>query len=95
MLIAFHGIDRPGSADLRAATRPAHLAFQAERRNLVGGPLLDHDGQVCGSLIVFEAPDIATASAEMAEDPYVRAGLFEHVSIAEFTAVDWPTGAGH
>jgi len=95
MLIAFHGIDRADSASLRAATRPAHLAFQSERRNLVGGPLRDGDGNVCGSLIVFDATDIATATAEMAEDPYVQADLFEHISITQFVAMDWPTDTDH
>lgn len=95
MLIAFHGIDRPGSSSLRTATRPAHLEFQAGRRNLAGGPLRDQHGEVCGSLIVFEAPDVTTATEEMAADPYVLAGLFEHVSITEFVAVDWPTHDRH
>lgn len=84
MLVVFHAIDRPNSGDLRAATRAAHLEFQAKRNNLFGGPLLDRDGEACGTLIVFEAPDIETATAELAEDPYLVAGLFAHVSITEF-----------
>lgn len=90
MLIAFHGIDRPNAGDLRAATRPAHLEFQSGRANLVGGPLLDEHGEMCGSLLIFEATDIDAAATEMAADPYVQAGLFERVSITEFKAADWP-----
>jgi len=90
MLIVFHGIDRPDAGGLRASTLPAHLEFQARRTNLVGGPLIDGHGNVCGSLTIFEAPDIAAASAEMAADPYIEAGLFETISIVEFNAVDWP-----
>ena len=42
----------------RASTRLAHLEFHAGRSNLVGGPLVDVDGDTCGSLIIFEASDI-------------------------------------
>lgn len=89
MLITFHGIDRPDSAGLRGSTRPAHLEFQSHRHNLLGGPLRDVDGNVCGTLIIFEAPDVVTARAEMADDPYIRVGLFEHISFSEFCG-EWP-----
>lgn len=90
MLVSFHGIDRPDADGIRASARAAHLAFHADRGNLVGGPMRDESGQVCGSLIIFEAPDLETARAEMAHDPYLVVGLFETVTIAEFVAVDWP-----
>ena len=93
MLVVFHGLDRPGSAELRASTRPAHAAFHAERGNLVGGPLRDGNGEVCGTLVIFEADDLAAATAVMDADPYVRAGLFEHTSITELVAVDWPASS--
>jgi uncharacterized protein YciI len=87
----FHGVDRAGGSDLRAATRQAHAAYQAVRSNPVGGPLLDADGAACGTLIVFDAPDLATAEALVADDPYVLAGLFATAVVHEFHAVDWPT----
>ena len=91
MLVSFHAIDRPDAAAVRTATRAAHLAFHADRGNLVGGPMRDASGEVCGSLIIFEAPELEAARAEMAHDPYVVAGLFETITITEFVAVDWPT----
>ena len=93
MIVVFHGIDRPDSAELRAATRPAHLEFQERRGNLLGGPLRDDDGRVIGTVIVFEAPDVATAREDLADDPYVRAGLFETSSITEFGG-RWPPDGG-
>lgn len=93
MLIAFHGIDRADASELRASLRAAHLEFHATRGNLVGGPLLDAAGNMCGSLIVFEATDIAEATAAMAGDPYVMGGLFERIAITQFIAADWPTTA--
>jgi len=90
MLISFHGVDRPDSGELRASLRPTHLEFHASRANLVAGPLLDAAGVMCGSLIVFEAADIADATAQMANDPYIVGGLFETVAINEFVAAMWP-----
>lgn len=91
MLIAFHGIDHPDASELRVSLRPAHLEFHARRGNLIGGPLLDADDNMCGSLIVFEATDVAEASTEMAADPYVVGGLFKTIAITQFIAADWPT----
>jgi uncharacterized protein YciI len=86
----FHGVDRPDSINLRTATLPAHAHYQHHRGNPVGGPLLDAAGASCGTLIIFEAPDLAAAQAIIADDPFVTAGLFASTSVYEFRAVDWP-----
>ena len=76
-------VDKPQSLDLRMATRAAHLAYMADHAQDVrlGGPLLDDKGDMAGSLIVLEAPDIAAAKALNANDPYTLAGLFARVDI--------------
>ncbi|MEQ8662188.1 MAG: YciI family protein [Gammaproteobacteria bacterium] len=82
--------DKPGSADLRAATRPAHLEFLAPYlpRLLAAGALLDDDGSTPrGSLILFDSDDRAEAEALAADDPYTRAGLFERVEIVRWRKV--------
>ncbi|MFK8024041.1 MAG: YciI family protein [Ilumatobacter sp.] len=91
MLIAFQGLDRADAGELRASLRPAHIEFHRRRNNLVGGPLIDDDGNMCGSLIIFEAEDIADATKQLASDPYIERGLFDTVSITEFIAADWPS----
>ncbi|MDJ0769977.1 MAG: YciI family protein [Ilumatobacter sp.] len=91
MLFVFHGLDHPGSIDLRRETRSAHLAHHSSRRHPVGGPLLDGDGEPCGTLIIFEADTLADAEAFIADDPYVLAGLFGSTTVRAFEAVDWPT----
>ena len=76
--------DKPGSRDLRTATRPDHLAYlsQGEVRVKVGGAWLDEaDGGPLGSMLVVEADDIAAARAFAAADPYARAGLFASVEV--------------
>jgi uncharacterized protein len=76
--------DKPNSLDLRMATRSAHLAYVGERSDLrMGGPLLDDAGQMAGSLMILEAPDIEAARAFSANDPYTKAGLWERADIRE------------
>lgn len=90
MLFVIHALDRPDSLDLRQATRPAHLEFLADFDTPVGGPLLDEEGQMCGSCIVLDVVDRAAAEAFVANDPYGKAGLFTSVTIHEFMKVSWP-----
>ncbi|MFQ5623605.1 MAG: YciI family protein [Paracoccaceae bacterium] len=82
MIFAVICNDKPGAVDVRNANREAHLAYAAQtgavRR---GGPLLDDDGAMVGSLLFIEAADRAAAGAWAANDPYARAGLFESVQI--------------
>ena len=76
-------LDRPGALALRLATREAHLAYMAAHQPSIalGGPMLNAAGEMCGSLLVIEAPDEAAARAINAADPYTLAGLFERVDV--------------
>lgn len=76
--------DKPQSLDLRMATRERHLAYVggfADRLKL-GGPLLDENGDMAGSVLVLEADSLAEAEAFSANDPYRQAGLFQSVDIS-------------
>jgi len=53
----------------------------------LAGPFLDPQGNMTGSLIVLDVPDLAAAEAWAAADPYARAGLFESVAIREWKKV--------
>ena len=82
--------DRPGRRDLRAATRPAHLAWLEGLGKAVklGGPWLDEvDGGPLGSMLLIEAQDLAAAHALAAADPYGVAGLFAEVEIRPWRLV--------
>lgn len=80
--------DKPNSLDLRMANREAHLAYA--RANLakvkLGGPLLDAQGDMAGSMLIFEVDDIAKVQAFTDNDPYSKAGLFGRVEILPFKA---------
>jgi uncharacterized protein YciI len=82
MLFAVTAIDKPDSLSLRMATREAHFAYAKETNVIrIGGPFLDEKGDMAGSLIIFEAADLAAAKTWHANDPYVKAGLFAHSEV--------------
>jgi len=81
-------VDKPGSLDLRMATRDAHLAYMRDKAGMLklGGPMLDDAGQMAGSMLIVDAPDHAAAVALNAHDPYTLAGLWERVDVKAFKA---------
>jgi len=80
-------IDKPNSLALRMANREAHLAYAGGLGVVrLGGPFLDENGDMAGSLIVLEVEDRAAAEAFAAGDPYGKAGLFERVEIRPWRA---------
>jgi hypothetical protein len=87
-LFAISCVDKPGSLSLRMATREAHLAYanggQTYVRVKMGGPYLDEQGNMAGSLLIVEAPDRDAVDRFSNEDPYVKAGLFETVEIRPY-----------
>lgn len=88
MKVALICLDKPGNLSLRLETREAHLAYTKEAGQIyTGGPMLDKQGRMCGSLIILDVPDIAAAEAWAAGDPYAHAGLFESVTIREWKEV--------
>ena len=82
MRVALICKDKPGAVAVRLDNRSAHLAYIAATGVVeLAGPLLDEAGQMCGSLIVLEVADLATARGWAAADPYAVAGLFDSVTI--------------
>lgn len=90
MLYFIYRTDKPGTAELRAAARPAHLEYAKTlgARLRLAGPTLDDGGEtMTGSVFILEAADRAEAEALTAEDPYEKAGLFESKIIRPFMEV--------
>lgn len=80
--------DKPGALETRKANRAAHLDYVAETGCVViAGPLLDDASEMAGSLIILDLPDIETARAWSAADPYAQAGLFESVRLQKWKRV--------
>ncbi len=83
-LYVLTSMDKPGSGDLRLATREAHLAYVRTTtivRFRVGGPFLSADGNMIGSMIIIEADDPAQVADFIKNDPYVKGGLFERTDV--------------
>ena len=80
--------DKPGALQVRMDNREAHLAYIAETGVVeMAGPVLDDDGQMCGSLIVLEVDDLAAAQDWASNDPYAKAGLFSDVTLRAWKKV--------
>jgi hypothetical protein len=87
-LFVLNCVDKPNALEVRMGAREAHLAYVSERIGQVklGGPLLDDNGDMAGSLLILDVPDRAAAEAFTANDPYAKAGLFQRVEITPFRA---------
>jgi uncharacterized protein YciI len=84
MLFVATCTDKPDSAALRMANRPAHLDYLNGLGPKVraGGALLSSDRQsVVGSLLILEGESEAEILAVLAKDPYALAGLFASVDV--------------
>ena len=86
MLFTIVCTDKPGSAAIREANRGAHRAYLEPNQGMIlhAGAQLDIEGRPCGSLFIIEAADRTGAEQFSANDPYVKAGLFESVEIRTY-----------
>ncbi|MGV6838756.1 MAG: YciI family protein [Planktomarina sp.] len=81
-MIALICIDKENALHIRKETREAHLAYVTQTNVVkMGGPFLDDNGDMCGSLIIVDLPDMAAAESWAANDPYAKAGLFQSVTM--------------
>lgn len=97
MLYAILCEDAPGSAEARAASRPAHLdrlkALLNEGRLELAGPHPAIDAEdpgpagVTGSLIVAEFESLEDARKWADADPFILAGVYEQVTVKPFKKV--------
>ncbi len=88
MLIALIARDKQGALPVRLQNRPAHVEYLKSGSAVQqAGPLLNADGEMCGSLIILDVPDMAAAEAWAADDPYGKAALFESVELIPWNRV--------
>jgi len=97
MLYMILGHDLPGSLDKRLAARPDHLRrlqeLQDAGRLLLAGPLPAIDSEdpgdagFTGSLIVAEFDSLEDARGWADADPYLAAGVYDHVTVKPFKKV--------
>lgn len=87
MLFVITAVDKEGSLQLRMATREAHLAYAKETGAVrLGGPFLNAQSEMCGSLLIIEAADLSAAHIWASNDPYAKAGLFQSTGVRAWKA---------
>lgn len=97
MLYAIVATDVANSLEKRLEARPAHLerltALKAEGRIILAGPNPAVDSNdpgaagFTGSLIVAEFDSLSAALAWADADPYIKAGVYDHVVVKPFKQV--------
>lgn len=97
MLYAIIARDIPDSAELRARTRPRHLAYikplADAGRVIIAGPHPAIDSEeaspegIAGSLIIAEFASLDDARSWADADPYSTEGVFDSVEVKPFIQV--------
>lgn len=94
MLFVVTALDKDNSLDLRMKTREAHFAYARETGVIrLGGPFLDARGDMNGSLIVIDVPDLDAAWKWHENDPYKKAGLFKSSDVRPWKPTFNPSNA--
>jgi hypothetical protein len=86
-IIARDGTDPEGLAR-RRAVRPHHLdeiqPLVDAGNILMGGAMLDDDGNMRGSVLLVDFPSRAELDAWIDHDPYVTDGVWQQVEVVPF-----------
>jgi len=97
MLYAIVAQDTSDSLEKRLATRTEHLArlklLNEQGRLIIAGPNPAIDSEdpgsagFSGSIIIAEFSDLAQAEQWASEDPYIKAGVYDSVSVKPYKKV--------
>jgi uncharacterized protein len=89
LVIARDGTDDE-AIDRRKRVRPTHLEAIAplvdEGHVLVGGAILNEDGEMVGSMLLVDFPDRGGVDAWLEADPYVTGGVWKEIEVQPFRA---------
>lgn len=87
LIVARDGAD-PEAPARRHAARADHFAtlpaMLQRGQMLLGGATLDDAGAMTGSALIVEFPDRAALDAWLAQEPYVRSGVWHDIAITPF-----------
>lgn len=87
LLVAFDGTDA-GALERRMKSRPEHLAKTALIKKtgqfLCGGAILDDNGQMIGSMIIYETENKAELDKLLENEPYIYNRVWEKIDIRPF-----------
>jgi hypothetical protein len=87
LLIAHDGTD-PDALQRRLNVREEHLQnislLKKAGEFLFGGAILDENGNMTGSMIVYDFPDRKTLEERLKDDPYLTKGVWKRTEIKPF-----------
>jgi len=87
LLVAYDGND-PDALERRMRIRQEHLGKIAILKKagemLFGGAILDDDGRMIGSMVVYEFPDREALEKRLKEEPYITGGVWQKIEIHPF-----------
>ena len=97
MLYVIWAQDVPNSLEGRMAARPDHVArlkqLDSQDRLIMAGPMPAIDSPepgeagMTGSMIVAEFPSLEAAQQWADEDPYIKTGVYEKVTVKPYLKV--------
>jgi len=94
MLFVITAMDINDGGKKRAATRAAHFEYARDTGVIkLGGPFLDAEGNMIGSLIIMEAETLDAAKRWAENDPYAKQGVYAHYDLRPWKATVNPSGA--
>lgn len=87
LLLGYDGKD-PDAPARRQAVRTEHLErasrMKQEGRLLLGGAILDDDGKMIGSCMVFDVETEEEFRTLLADDPYVKGKVWLDIQVKPF-----------
>ena len=87
LLLAYDGTD-PEALQRRLNVRDEHLrrisGLKKEGGFLFGGAILDNEGKMTGSMIVYDFPDKESLDEMLKNEPYITEGVWKKIEIRPF-----------
>lgn len=87
LLVAFDGTD-PAALERRMKSRPEHLEKIAVVKKagqfLCGGAILDDEGKMTGSMILYEVESKEALDRLLENEPYIYNKVWEKIDIRPF-----------
>jgi uncharacterized protein YciI len=87
LLLAYDGTD-PEALQRRLKVREEHLKrislLKKSGEFLLGGAILDDNGKMIGSMIVYDFPDRQSLEERLKDEPYLTGKVWEKTEIKPF-----------
>lgn len=87
LLVAYDGEDT-GALERRMSVREEHLEkiaiLKKSGEYILGGAILDDEGKMIGSMILYEFPDRKSLDEKLKSEPYIINGVWNKIDIRPF-----------